>query len=123
MGSYIQKYSGYGITFSCMSGGIFVNATEMARVYDTSASQWLASKETESLINNTSNQLFQAVKFSTVIQPVLQFGRYSVIHSALAVAFAKSLCPEFGEWIQQCINNMSIGCFDVPGNSLNTNQQ
>lgn len=103
MSSYIFKYGGKGITFTEMQGIVFVNATEMALLFEQRPQDWLALISSEEVTRDTG------IKF-----PIQVLGKHIITESSIAIEYAYWLNPLFGVWCQQCIRNIERGVYTGP---------
>ena len=104
-----QTYQGKQITFAKRddNGVLMVNATEMAKSFDTKPANWLRSEQAQRIIKAIAvSQKCDTADLVRVIQGGEQSRQGTWFHEDVALVFAQWLSPEFYIWCNDKIKEL-----------------
>ena len=107
------KYQDHVISFKLINGGLYVNATQLARVYDTLPSTWIRRIETI----RYRDELVEKRAFSNLeSQVVTTRGAQGAtwIEERLGVELSRWLSPELHAWYMETLKNLLPNKYGSP---------
>lgn len=104
---HLQKYS-YGnhqVYFDTVNDEVFINATEMARVFGKQVNEFLSNANTKQFIKVL--ELKTGFPVFKIIKGAKKAGTW--MHRKLALKFAAWLNPDFEVWVYDIIDTLLFG--------------
>ena len=116
MATPVFIYKGFDVSFRNEQGSVTVNATEMAKAFDSRPADWLRSDQSERFIKallNVRNCTYEDLVIVKEGSPLSGGGTW--MHEDVALEFARWLSPSFAIWCNDRIKElMKVGMTALP---------
>ena len=116
MATPVFIYKGFDVSFRNEQGSVTVNATEMAKAFDSRPADWLRSDQSERFIkalSNVRNCTYEDLVIVKEGSPLSGGGTW--MHEDVALEFARWLSPSFAIWCNDRIKELlKVGMTALP---------